>query len=581
MTNSRPDGEFSVAYAHQVPVHGGSQDDALMRRFWAYEAALATNDVDALDELFEQSPETMRGDANGLLVGHERISQFRSVRGGAPARTVVQVQRRDLGPETALLVAVTRMQRGGCGQQTQLWRHKDGAWRVSAAYVSVPAPSLDTTMWRIVGDPLVPATKAGLSVPSPNDDDRPAAADQPPQSGQHTQPAESTRSTRSTRSFQSTRSSAQHPRLDGMRIAVKDIYAVAGQRIGAGSPDWLAAAPVQPRHAWVVQALLDAGASVQGIARTDEFAYSLAGTNAHYGTPPNPSAPHRISGGSSSGSASAVALGQADIGLGTDTGGSIRVPSGYQGLWGIRTTHDLVSRDGLLPLAQSFDTVGWMTRNAADLLRVTQAVIAPGADTPTDQPLGTPPLVLLTGLLELAEPEVARAVRAAAERIGAVEEMGPAPHEAHAWRTAFQTVQAAEAWANHGQWVQGHRSGLAPDVAARFAAAQSRTAPEIARARQQADGFREELRGLVGQRMVILPSASSVAPDRVAATTGGPMIEAARAATMALTSLAGLAGLPAVSVPVWTDEGLPAGLCLVSAPGTDLALVQRAAELLG
>jgi amidase len=142
--------------------------------------------------------------------------------------------------------------------------------------------------------------------------------------------------------------------LAGIAVAVKDLIAVAGQPVGAGNPAWLAEQQPQLRSAPALEALLAAGADVVGIARTDEFAYSLAGTNVHYGTPPNPAAPGAISGGSTSGPASAVALGQAAVGLGTDTGGSIRIPASYQGLVGIRTSHGAIDTAGELPLAPAF-----------------------------------------------------------------------------------------------------------------------------------------------------------------------------------------------------------------------------------
>ena len=164
--------------------------------------------------------------------------------------------------------------------------------------------------------------------------------------------------------------------LRGETIAVKDLFSVAGHRIGAGNGAWLAQAEVETTTAPAVAKLLRAGADIAGIARTDEFAYSLAGTNAHYGTPPNPAAPERIPGGSTSGPASAVALGQATIGLGTDTGGSIRIPSSYQGLYGIRPTHGAVPVGGLIPLAPSFDTVGWITRDPATLIAAGKVLLA-------------------------------------------------------------------------------------------------------------------------------------------------------------------------------------------------------------
>lgn len=533
----------------QAPVHGGRDDDDLMRRFWAYETALMSDDVAAMAELFAKAETTMRGDAAGLLLGHERITAFRTGRGGAPQRTVVEVHRRDLGADIALLVAITEPNGGGRGQQTQVWQRIEGLWKVTAAHVAQAAPAFDARIWRVVGDPLVP-----------------------PSTGARDEAA------------------SDRPALAGRSVAVKDLFAVAGHKIGAGSPAWLEQAATEQVHATAVEALLTAGAGLRGLARTDEFAYSLAGTNTHYGTPPNPRAPHRISGGSSSGSASAVSMGHADIGLGTDTGGSIRVPSAYQGLWGLRSTHGLISREGLLPLAQSFDTVGWMTRDPELFRSVTEVMVDRARTDPsvpvntelvaTAQELTGPP-VLLTGLLGLADDDVATAVHQSAAAVRAVEEIGPSPEEAHRWRGVFQTVQAGEAWANHGRWVSRHWDRLAPDVAARFVAARDRTAEDLAAACEEAERCRKALRALVGTRVVAIPSASSVAPPITQATAGGPAVEAARAATMALTSLAGLAGLPAVSVPIRTTEGLPTGLCLIGPAGSDLALVRYATAWCG
>ncbi len=316
--------------------------DGLVEAFWAYERALMADDVETLDRLVARASTTLRGDAAGLLVGHDQVSAFRRSHGPAPRRRIVQTHVQVTDPDHALVVAVTELERGGRGQQTQLWARGVDGWVVTAAHVSAPAPALDSRIWRVVGDPLVPGAAGGP--------------------------------------------------LAGESLAVKDLYAVAGQVVGAGNPAWEAAAPVERGDARVVDLLVEAGASVRGIARTDEFAYSLAGTNHHFGSPPNPRAPYRVSGGSSSGSASAVSLGHATIGLGTDTGGSIRVPAAYQGLYGIRTTHAAIATHGLLALAPSFDTVGWMTRDA-DLLALVGEVLLP------DSPGGSTDLVVVPELL--------------------------------------------------------------------------------------------------------------------------------------------------------------------------------------
>lgn len=357
--------------------------------------------------------------------------------------------------------------------------------------------------------------------------------------------------------------------LVGESVAVKDVYDVAGLSVGAGNPARLAATSPADADAPVVAALLAAGASLRGISQTDEFAYSLAGTNVHHGTPPNPAAPGRISGGSSSGSAAAVALGEASVGLGTDTGGSIRVPAAYQGLFGIRTTHGAVSRVGVLPLAPSFDAVGWLTRDAGLLARV-GAVLVPGSTTAAERRLVTVP-----ALLELADVEVAAAVAAWHPRpllpVGwPVEQL---PH----WRDAFVTLQGWEAWRAHGDWLVDRLHTLGPDVRGRFERASAVSADEAEAARAVVDTARDTIRALVDDRVLVLPAAPTVAPllgEGLAAR-----LQETREATMALTCIAGIGGLPAVTVPLRTASGLPCGVCLVAAPGRDHDLLDLAREL--
>ena len=213
--------------------------------------------------------------------------------------------------------------------------------------------------------------------------------------------------------------------LEGLRFAVKDLLDVAGTRTGAGNPDWLGEAPVAHRHAPTVAALLDAGADLWGKTVTDELAFSLSGTNVHYGTPDNPAAPGRIPGGSSAGSASAVAGRVVDLALGTDTGGSIRVPASYCGIWGIRPTQGIVDTAGMVPLAPTFDTIGLLAANPVVLAAGWHALRA-GASLPpaswpahvardTVQPIRR--MVVATDLFALADREARSALRQAADRL--------------------------------------------------------------------------------------------------------------------------------------------------------------------
>ncbi|MFI2708344.1 AtzH-like domain-containing protein, partial [Nocardioides sp. CER28] len=425
----------------------------LVEAFRAYEQAVAAGDTTAVGRLFASGETTLRGDADGLVVGHEAITS--TVGAEAPRRRLVQTHVQTIDDDHALVVAVTETTTGGRGQQTQLWARVDGAWLITAAHESSPTPALDGSIWRIVGDPLVACTD-------------PDGA------------------------------------LAGETVAVKDVFAVAGQRIGAGNPEWLRHAPEEREHAAAVRLLLDAGAEIRGIARMVELAYGLDGTNPHYGTPPNPRAPHRLPGGSSSGSASAVSLGHATIGLGTDTVGSIRVPAAYQGLYGIRTTHGAVPMTGVLPLAPSYDAVGWLTRSAF-LLRAVGDVLLPDQATGGDQSF-----VVVPELVDLATADVADAIRAWLPD-GVREEHWPL-HRLDDWVAALRVHQGAQAWRAHGEWLGPRMDTLGSEVRKRFEDASLITAEQAREAEEATGAAGRMIRDLVGDRILVLPSTPSVAP---------------------------------------------------------------------
>jgi amidase len=351
--------------------------------------------------------------------------------------------------------------------------------------------------------------------------------------------------------------------LHGETVAVKDLYEVAGFAVGVGNPTFLAEAPVEVGTAPAVQQLLEAGADIAGIAQTDEFAYSIAGANPHYGPPPNPAVAGGLPGGSSSGPASAVALGEATIGLGTDTAGSIRVPASYQGLWGLRPTHGAVSLEGVWPLAPTFDTAGWLTRDAATLRRVVEVMLG----HTTVDPGG---LVVDPRLVGLAEPAVRDAFGRAIAGLD-IEEVDLG--DPTAMFETFRVTQAAEAWDSDGGWVTGHPDAVGPGTRDRFAFAASVTASQEAEARAALAAHRERLDAVLGDRVLLVPSASSPAPS-VDATA--EVLDAVRGATLRLTAIAGITGRPGLSVPA-LHVPEPVGLCLVGPRGSDLALLDLAA----
>ncbi|MEV6930084.1 amidase family protein [Dactylosporangium sp. NPDC051485] len=343
-----------------------------------------------------------------------------------------------------------------------------------------------------------------------------------------------------------------HGPLDGMRLAVKDLFAVTGFAVGGGNPQWLAAALPAAEDAPVVARLRAAGAVVQGIAHTDELGYSLSGTNPHYGTPPNPAAPGLVTGGSSSGPASAVATGHADIGLGTDTGGSIRVPASCCGLFGLRPTHGAVPVEGVLPLAPSFDAVGWITRDAQTLAAVGDVLLPPG-------PQGPPSRLLAIG---------GTAAQAAEFGLPVAEASLPTWDDPDPLLLAFRQVQAAEAWRGHGAWIEAHPRALGADVEGRFRFGAHVSPAEEDAARARIAAWRAELLDrLGGDAWLVLPAGGPGHPRELSPAGR----DAWRRETLRCAVPASAFGLPSVSVP--TGAAPPAGIALVAPPGHDRALL--------
>lgn len=367
--------------------------------------------------------------------------------------------------------------------------------------------------------------------------------------------------------------------LAGLRLAVKDLFDVAGMPTGAGNPRWLETHGTADADAEAVALLREAGASLVGKTITDELAWSLNGTNAHYGTPENPAAPGRTPGGSSSGSASAVALGLADIGLGTDTGGSVRVPASYCGLFGLRPGHGRVPLGGSVPLAASFDTAGVFARDALTLRKAAEVLLgSPRRPGPITRILAP------QDVWDTVHPETQAALMPAVEGLGASVDRTPLFEdiaELDQARLTYTTLQGFEAWQAHGAWIEAAAPEFGPGIAARVANAAELTEDD----RDRASRHRERVTGLLEERLVdgaalALPAAPGPAPRLDPQTDRGLLRgDADRASVVRLTCLAGLSRAPAVALPVGDVAGLPVGLQLIAAPGDDEALLALAATV--
>ncbi|NJM91570.1 MAG: amidase [Rhodospirillaceae bacterium] len=363
--------------------------------------------------------------------------------------------------------------------------------------------------------------------------------------------------------------------LHGITFATKDIFDIAGRVTGCGNPDWLASHGPATTNAAAVQRLLDAGARMLGKTITDELAFSLNGQNFHYGTPRNAVTPERVPGGSSCGSASAVGHGIVDLALGSDTGGSVRIPACLNGIFGIRPTHDAVDITGVMPLAPSFDTVGWFARDGLALRRAGDVLLPP------DRPgIALSRFYLARDAFALAEGGVADRVRAmlreAALPITADLELATELGGLGEWMRRFRLLQPREIWAIHGAWIDAHKPRFGPEIAERFALCKSVSATPEGDERDFRARVAEHLeRVLELDGVLLIPTVGTVAPRLDAAKDELSLF---RDRTLSLTSIAGLGRLPQVQIPAGLVDGGSVGLSLIGPRGSDRALL-RLAEL--
>jgi amidase len=361
--------------------------------------------------------------------------------------------------------------------------------------------------------------------------------------------------------------------LDGQRLAVKDVMDLAGYRTGGGNPTWLEEHAPAVRDADPVARLRDAGAIVVGKTHTDELAYSLAGSNAHYGDLENPLVPGGTPGGSSSGSAVAVASGLADLGLGTDTAGSIRVPAAWCGLYGLRPTWGRISSRGVMALGPTHDTVGLMTRDLDLLGTAAGLLLEPSPTTVVDE------LLVPDDLWLQADAEV---ITALTPTLGVLADILPLRGVSSLLMSrppstlvrTFTTTQGAQVWRTFGPWVLSVDPDLGPDVLARLKAASNLTAGDITTAQRQAAAVRAQLAEVLNGKIMVAPTVPMPPPTPEEARS-----PAVRGRLLALAVTASIGGLPALNLPMSSPDGRPIGLCLVGAPGADEQLFTLAAAL--
>lgn len=363
--------------------------------------------------------------------------------------------------------------------------------------------------------------------------------------------------------------------LSGLTFAVKDLIDIRGYKTGGGNPDWEKMQPRAVVHAPCVEQLLQTGATCHGKTITDELAFGLLGENHFYGTPLNPKAPDRVPGGSSSGSASAVASGAVDFALGTDTGGSVRVPASNCGVFGFRPSHGRISLAGVIPLAASFDTVGILAKDAKVLAKVSTTLLGSSAHISST----SSEILILEDAFAMSDKEVVQGLQSPLEKIRVnarvtLQEIFQEPISFKELLSVFCALQWSEIWSNFSSWIEEKNPQFGPHTAKNFDLARNFSRREIQENVQKRMNIKKKLNSYLGQEKILcIPTTASLAPKKgtigIDRTKDGyyPRL-------VSLNTLAGLGSLPQVTLPLGSYHSIPIGLSFISSTGNDEFLIQ-------
>ncbi|MFZ2525204.1 MAG: amidase [Candidatus Ferrigenium altingense] len=366
-------------------------------------------------------------------------------------------------------------------------------------------------------------------------------------------------------------------KLSALTFAVKELYDVKGFVTGTGNPRWknthLAAQTTAP----AVELLLNEGATLIGKTISDEMAFSLDGENAHYGTPLNTQCPDRIPGGSSSGSAAAVAGGLVDFALGTDTAGSMRIPASYCGIYGFRPTHGAVPLQGVHPMAPSFDAAGWFARTPEMLARVGSVLL--GSEVPE---LKVNRFVIARDLFDTKDASIASKydafIRSLSKLPVEITETELGKPDFATWIDTLRNIQWWELNQAHGAWIFKNLDAFGAEIRGRLEKIASVTRSEMEKKRLVRKQLISRIENLISPgTIIVFPTAPGIAPLK------GRSIDEARASrlnTMRHTCIAAVAGLPQVSMPLLEQDGCPIGISFLGARGQDGQLL-AAAQIFG
>ncbi len=375
--------------------------------------------------------------------------------------------------------------------------------------------------------------------------------------------------------------------LDGLRFTVKDNIDIAGHRTSFGSPAWRDAHPAPVHNALCVDQLLAAGAHCVGKTVADEFTYSLDGESQFFGTPRNAKAPDRVPGGSSSGSAASVANGLAEFSIGTDSGGSVRVPASLCGVWGMRPSLHRISEAGVLPFMPSVSTVGVLAERFTYLDAVTRILLRSGSKPAA--PLQR--LLVLTDALEIADTSVSQAVNATLDRLAQQAGITLEPIRFSELTgtdlplsacnlEALRDLQTAEFQSTVDNWIETEKPELSFTFSMAYGNVKSFDRIAALDSLVRSERLFEAINAALPEGTVTcFPTTPVIAPLKGSLNT----LDAVTAfydPTMTITAFSGVGRLPEISAPLLTVDGCPVGLSFAAGHYRDEFLLAAVKGLL-
>ena len=362
--------------------------------------------------------------------------------------------------------------------------------------------------------------------------------------------------------------------LSSLNFVLKDMCKVKDFKTSCGNPDFYSKCEIAENHAPFLYELLNNGATLKGVTICDEFFYSLIGENGHYGTPNNLNAPGCVPGGSSSGSAAALTTNIYDFSIGSDTGGSVRIPASFCGLFGIRPTHDRINTDDVFPMAPSFDTIGWFAKDIQIFHKIGEVLLKY-----TNKPIANfIEFVIAEDLLELADLDVQNEFKIFfKDKITNIKKIRLSKFDKAEIADNFRILQGNEVKENVIPWINQNNPYISPEINSRIEMASKITADDVKIANSFRTNLINEIETSLPEGLIALfPTAPFSAP---VCGQDDESLGSYRKRLMELTSIAGMTSRPQISIPYLKIENKPVGISLLGWKYSDEILLNKITDI--